>query len=150
MEGLPPRPRPPWSWGKRLGCLATLLVVGSFVLYTLASFDILPRRAYGWAHDRLRPGQSLTEAAAVLLELMESPGLFEIFQVTPGGDKRVLLARGQSAAERGSAEALAARIDRGQLVQVRMSTVNLSGLFTIALNSDGTVREVSRIDGYVK
>ncbi len=27
---------------------------------------------------------------------------------------------------------------------------NLSGLFTIALEADGTVREVSRIDGYVE
>jgi hypothetical protein len=31
-----------------------------------------------------------------------------------------------------------------------MSTLNLSGLFTVALDADGTVREVSKIDGFIK
>jgi hypothetical protein len=114
------------------------------------SLDFLPKRAFGRAHERVQAGQSLTEAAGVLLELMGSPGFFEVFQLAPDGEKRVLLSRSQSPSERPSAETLAARIDRTRPVQVRMSTVNLSGLFTIALNSDGTVREVSRIDGYVK
>jgi len=81
---------------------------------------------------------------------MDSPGLFDVSQLRPGGEKQVLLSRGQSPSERPSAEALAARIDRSRPVQVRVSTVNLSGLFTIALEADGTVREVSKIDGYIK
>jgi hypothetical protein len=31
-----------------------------------------------------------------------------------------------------------------------MGTFNLSGQFVILLNADGTVLEVSKIDGYVK
>jgi hypothetical protein len=147
MEGLPPRTRPPWSWRKRLGCLAALLLVGSFMLYSFASFDILPKRAFGRAHERLRAGQSLPEAAGVLLELMESPGHFTVFQVMPDGQREYLLERGSS---RPTPEALAARIDRSRPVWVRMSTLNLSGLFTVALDADGTVREVSKIDGFIK
>jgi hypothetical protein len=67
--------------------------------------------------------------------------------VTPDVEREFLLSQGSP---RPTAEALAARIDRSRPVWVRISTVNLSGLFTIALNPDGTVREVSKIDGYVK
>ena len=147
MEGLPPRTRPPRSWGKRLGCLAALLVVGSLMLYTFASLEILPPRAFHRAHERLQPGQSLPEATGVLLELMESRGHFTVFQVTRDGKQEFLLSRGSPLP---TAEALAARIDSSRQVWVRMSTLQLSGLFTIALEPDGRVREVSRIDGYVK
>lgn len=145
-----PEARPRRTWWKKLGCLTALLVVGSFFLYTFASFDILPKRAFSRAHEHIRAGQSLRAAAGVLLELMESPGLFEVFQLTPEGERQVLLSRSQSPSQRPSAEALAARIDRSRPVQVWMSTVNLSGLFTIVLDTDGTVREVSKIDGHIK
>ncbi len=134
--------------GRKLGCLTAVLVVGSIAFYAVASFDFLPRRAFSRAHERIRAGQSLPEAAGVLLALMQSRGFFEVSQTAPGGEKRVLLSRGER--ERPSAEALAARIDRGLPIQVRMITANLSGRFTIALEADGTVREVSTIDGYVK
>jgi hypothetical protein len=130
-----------------MGCLAALAVVGSFLLYSLASIDLLPRRAYGRAHEGLRAGQSLLEASRVLLELMESAGPFTVFQVTADGQREYLLERGSALP---SAEALAARIDRARPLWVRMSTLNLSGLFTVAFDADGTVREVSKIDGYVK
>jgi hypothetical protein len=138
------------AWWKRPGCLLALLVVGSLFLYTFASFDILPKRAFSRAHERIRGGQPIRETASVLLELMESPGLFEVFQVTPEGRRQVLLSRSQSPSERPSAEALAARIDRSRPVLVWMSTVNLSGTFTVVVDLDGTVREVSRIDGHIK
>jgi len=142
-----PEPRPRRFWRRGLGCLAVLLAVGSFMLYTFASLEILPPRAFHRAHERLRAGQSLPEAAGVLLELVESRGHFTVFQVTPDGKQELLLWR---RSPRPTAEALAARIDRGRPVWVGMSTLYLSGLFTIALEPDGRVREVSRIDGYIK
>jgi predicted lipid-binding transport protein (Tim44 family) len=59
MATAAPEARPRRTWGKKLGCLTALLVVGFFMLYTFASFDILPRRAFGRAHERIRTGQSL-------------------------------------------------------------------------------------------
>jgi hypothetical protein len=150
MVAATPEVRPRRAWWEKLGCVAVLLAVGSFFIHTFASFDILPKRAFERAHERLRAGQPLGEATGVLLELMESRGLFEVSQVTREGERQVLLSRSQSPSERPSAEALAARVDRGRPIYVRMSTFNLSGLFTIELDPDGRVREVSKIDGYVK
>jgi hypothetical protein len=150
MATTPVEARPRRSWLKRLGCLTALVVVGSCFLYTFASFDAVPKRAFSRAHEQLRPGLSLPGAAGVLEELIESPGLFEVFQRGPAGERQVLLSRSQSPSERPSADALVARIDRSRPVYVWMSTVNLSGQFTVLLDADGTVREVSKIDGYVK
>jgi hypothetical protein len=147
MEGLPPRTRPPRSRGKTLGCLAALLLVGSYMLYTFASLEIFPPREFHRAHERIRAGQSVQEMTDVLLELTQTRGNFTVYQKTPDGTMEFLLLRGSP---RPTAEALAVRIDRARPVWVRMSTFQLSGLFTIALDADGTVREVSRIDGYVK
>jgi hypothetical protein len=132
---------------KGLGCLAALLVLASFLVYTFASLEIFPPRAFHRAHERLRAGQSLPEAAGVLLELMESQGHFTVSQPTDDGKQEPLLTRGSALP---TAEALAARIDRSRPVWVRMSTIHLSGLFTVLMEADGTVREVSKIDGYVK
>ncbi len=147
MAGPMPEQRAPRPWRRGLGCLAALLAVGSFVLYTFTSLEFFPPRAFHRAHERLRAGQSLQEVTGVLLELMRSHGNFAVFQVTAEGGTEFLLTSGSP---RPTAEALAARIDRARPVRVRMSTFTLSGLFTIVLEADGRVREVSRIDGYVK
>jgi hypothetical protein len=142
-----PEPRPVRPLRRGLGCLAALVAVASLMLYLFASLEILPPRAFHRAHERLRAGQSLPEAAGVLLELFGSHGHFTVFQVTPEGKQEFLLSRGSPLP---TAETLAGRIDPSRPVWVRMSTLQLSGLFTIALEPDGSVREVSRIDGYIK
>ena len=50
----------------------------------------------------------------------------------------------------GCLAALAARIARGEPLHVWMGTFNLSGQFVVLLNADGSVLDVSKIDGYVK
>jgi hypothetical protein len=134
-----------------VGCLAALLIVGGLMLHTFASFDYLPARAFHAVHDRLRPGLPQQEAAAILLELMDtSGGNFEVLQVAPDGQKRVLVAKYQKRSERPSAAALASNVDHREPIGVWMGTFNLSGRFVILLDADGRVREVSKIDGYVK
>ena len=64
--------------------------------------------------------------------------------------RQELLSSSQARSGPPSPVALEARIARGEALHVWMGTFDLSGQFVILLDADGTVREVSKIDGYVK
>jgi hypothetical protein len=152
MATAAPEARPRRAWGKPLGCLAALAAIGAFYAYMWASMDILPGRAFRRAHDQIRPGLPLREVARVLTDLVATSGRgnFVVSQIGPDGARQELLSSTQARSGRPSAATLEARIARGEAVQVWMGTFNLSGQFVILLDADGTVREVSKIDGYVK
>jgi hypothetical protein len=70
--------------------------------------------------------------------------------IGPDGARQELLSTSEARLERPSAATLEARIARGEALHVWMGTFNLSGQFVILLDADGTVREVSKIDGHIK
>jgi hypothetical protein len=147
-----PEPRPRRAWRKPLGCLAALAAIGAFVVYTWASMDILPGRAFSRAHDQIRPGLPTREVARVLTELVSAHGQgnFVVSRVGADGERQEVLSTSRARSERPSATALEARTAGAEALHVRMSTFNLSGQFVILLNPDGSVLDVSKIDGYVK
>ena len=147
-----PEARPRRAWGKPLGCLTALAAIGAFYLYTWASMDILPGRAFSRAHDQIRPGLPPREVARVLTELVSRRGRgnFVVALISPDGARQELLSSSQARSERPSAATLEARIARGEALHIWMGTFNLSGQFVILLDPDGAVREVSKIDGYIK
>jgi hypothetical protein len=147
-----PEARPRRAWKKPLGCLTALAAIGAFYLYMFVSMDILPGRAFSRARDQIRPGLPPREVARVLTELVSSHGRgnFVVTVVGPDGARQELLSTSQARSERPSASTLEARIARGEALHVRMGTFNLSGQFVILLNADGTVLEVSKIDGFIK
>jgi hypothetical protein len=147
-----PEARPRRGWGKPLGCLTALAAIGAFYAYMWASMDILPGRAFSRAHDQIRPGLPLREVARVLTDLVATSGRgnFVVSLVGPDGKRQEVLSTSRARSERPSAAALEARMAGAEALHVWMGTFNLSGQFVILLNADGTVREASKVDGYIK
>jgi len=147
-----PEARPRRAWRKPLGCLAVLAAIVAFYAYMWASMDILPGRAFRRAHDEIRPGLPLREVARVLTDLVATSGRgnFVVSLVGPEGARQELLSTSQARSQRPLAAAAEARMAGAEALHVWMGTFNLSGQFVILLDADGTVREVSKIDGYVK
>ena len=140
------------AWKKPLGCLAVLAAIVAFYAYMSASMDILPGRAFSRAHDQIRPGLPRQEVARVLTDLVAKSGRgnFVVSLVGPDGARQEVLSTSRARSERPSAAALEARIAQAEALHVWMGTFNLSGQFVILLKPDGSVLEVSKIDGYVK
>jgi hypothetical protein len=135
-----------------ISCLAVLLICMGGCLYMFVSGEIIPGRAFNRTHGRLQPGLPVRAALGILEEFVKShgSGIVEVYQITPEGRRAVLLPVEGHEPERPDLEAVASRIDRSQPIQVWMSTFYTSGRFSIVLDSDGVVREVSEISGHVK
>jgi hypothetical protein len=147
-----PEPRPGRRWGKPLGCLAVLAALGGFSIYMWASMDILPGRAFSRAHDQIRPGLPAREVARVLADLVAKSGRgnFVVSVVGPDGERQEVLSTSRARSERPSAAALEARMAGAEALHVWMGTFNLSGQFVVLLKPDGSVLDVSKVDGYIK
>jgi hypothetical protein len=152
MTTASPEGHPRRAWRKPLGCLAALAALGAFYVYMWASMDVLPGRAFRRAHDQIRPGLPPREVARVLAELVAASGRgnFVVSRVGPDGAREELLSTSRARSELPSAAALEARMARAEALHVWMGTFNLSGQFVVLLNADGSVLDVSKIDGYVK
>jgi hypothetical protein len=117
-----------------------------------ASMDILPGRAFSRAHDQIRPGLPAREVARVLADLVAKSGRgnFVVSVVGPDGERQEVLSTSRARSERPSAAALEARMAGAEALHVWMGTFNLSGQFVVLLKPDGSVLDVSKVDGYIK